>query len=97
MYFFAQNKIPAPNIKRLQVEGSGVIPMSKPQLTTVLCPPLEKSATKSVQVPFGLVASNDCKVAVGGVVSNSDGSDCGSMLRPSDDQVPVSCPSAFKE
>jgi len=62
--------------------GSGVIPMSKPQLTTVLCPPLEKSAQKVSRFRSGWCVKRlqSCR---GWVVSNSDGSDCGSMcVRP---------------
>ena len=77
-----------PNATKLKLDGSGTVVISKPQLTTVLCPPAERSAKYNTQVPSGLLPLNELKGVLGEVLSNSDGVDAGSRFRPSGCQVP---------
>ena len=59
---------------KLKVDGSGTgtVVTPKLQLTTELCPPLDRSARNKVHVPFGLLPLNELKNALGLVVSNND-------------------------
>ncbi len=83
-----------PMIPKTHVWGSGVVVMSSPQLTTVLCPPADKSDRNKVHVPLASCPSIDPNIAVWPAVRNADGGDCGAMFTPSGCQVPNTSPPA---